>query len=286
MGTRNVSLDAEYISTSESVSALPHVNLVSPVPWCLSATAAGNFLRLKACMPTVVPKQITLTAETVEGSFLRLPPCILTIGTAQIMITAMTAENFLSRPTPCMLTIETNQATLTVKTAKGSFPRLTPCILTIGTVQITITAMTAEGSLSRPTPCTLTIETNQITLTVKSAIGYLSTQVLWIRSGNLCWFMDVVPDWMLPSHMKHLENSPIHQDSTDNESEHSDESDVDDEPAVCHACERSFVNRLSLYQHLAASSKHNWCFVCSRDFSTNTALDQVSQLTLSLINYR
>jgi len=75
---------------------------------------------------------------------------------------------------------------------------------------------------------------------------------------------------------QHLENSPIHQDSTDDESEHSDESDVDDEPAVCHACERSFVNRLSLYQHLAASSKHNWCFVCSRDFSTNTALDQHS----------
>lgn len=91
---------------------------------------------------------------------------------------------------------------------------------------------------------------------------------------------------MLSCHVKHLENSPVHQDATDDESEHSDESDANNEPAVCSACERSFVNKLSLYQHRAASSKHNWCFVCSRDFSTDTALNQVSQFTLAPISYQ
>jgi len=50
----------------------------------------------------------------------------------------------------------------------------------------------------------------------------------------------------------------------------------DDEEASCGACDRSFDNKLSRAQHLAVSSSHNWCFICSRDFRSPTALDQHS----------
>lgn len=75
--------------------------------------------------------------------------------------------------------------------------------------------------------------------------------------------------------MQHLDNSPAHQydnDDSDDDENHSDE----DEQPHCDTCARSFVDTPSLYQHLAASPKHNWCFACSRDFSSAAALDQVS----------
>jgi len=80
--------------------------------------------------------------------------------------------------------------------------------------------------------------------------------------------------------IKHLQDSPIHQEDDDNsddedeDEEDDDPSEYDDEP-FCSARARRFVDKLSLYQHLSASSKHNWCFVCSRDFVSASALDQV-----------
>ncbi|KAJ3878087.1 hypothetical protein F5051DRAFT_373416 [Lentinula edodes] len=44
----------------------------------------------------------------------------------------------------------------------------------------------------------------------------------------------------------------------------------------CHTCNRQFRSSASLYQHLAGSSRHNWCFVCSKDFSSPNALNQHS----------
>ncbi|KAG1899944.1 uncharacterized protein F5891DRAFT_1035307 [Suillus fuscotomentosus] len=56
-----------------------------------------------------------------------------------------------------------------------------------------------------------------------------------------------------------------------------DEDDVDgEEPPFCVGCNRWFVDLANLYQHLATSLKHNWCFLCSRDFATPTSLDQHS----------
>jgi len=77
---------------------------------------------------------------------------------------------------------------------------------------------------------------------------------------------------------QHLQNSPAHQDESYEESDSESEAanSDDDELPYCGACDRWFINRLSKYQHLAASSSHNWCFVCSRDFSSPTALDQHS----------
>lgn len=45
--------------------------------------------------------------------------------------------------------------------------------------------------------------------------------------------------------------------------------------SYCTSCNREFGNQASLFQHLAASSRHNWCFICSRDFSSSSALSQV-----------
>ncbi|KAG0694094.1 hypothetical protein DFH29DRAFT_985352 [Suillus ampliporus] len=60
-----------------------------------------------------------------------------------------------------------------------------------------------------------------------------------------------------------------------NDEEHAfDNDDDDDEEPFCAGCDRWFVDLESLYKYFAASSKHNWCFVCSRDFSTPTSLDQ------------
>ena len=74
--------------------------------------------------------------------------------------------------------------------------------------------------------------------------------------------------------IKHLQDSPIHQEDDDNSDDEDEDEEDDDEP-FCSACARRFVDKLSLYRHLSASSKHNWCFVCSRDFVSASALDQV-----------
>lgn len=41
------------------------------------------------------------------------------------------------------------------------------------------------------------------------------------------------------------------------------------------------MNREALLQHLAKSGRHNWCFVCSRDFATAHGLEQVRRHSLS-----
>ena len=76
--------------------------------------------------------------------------------------------------------------------------------------------------------------------------------------------------------LKHLEASPAHA-ASDSSGEDSDDSSVvsDDEHPYCRGCDRWFIDLDSLYQHLSASLKHNWCFICSRDFSSETALEQV-----------
>jgi len=82
--------------------------------------------------------------------------------------------------------------------------------------------------------------------------------------------------------MKHLEASPAHAVSDSSSDDSSDVSD-DDEP-YCRGCDRWFINLDSLYQHLSESLKHNWCFICSRDFSSETALEQVRPTTPSHMN--
>ncbi|KAF9045870.1 hypothetical protein BDP27DRAFT_1386527 [Rhodocollybia butyracea] len=54
------------------------------------------------------------------------------------------------------------------------------------------------------------------------------------------------------------------------------ESSDEEDNAVCQSCNREFRDTQSLYQHLASSSRHNWCFACSRDFSSPQALAQHS----------
>ncbi|KIY51296.1 hypothetical protein FISHEDRAFT_37623, partial [Fistulina hepatica ATCC 64428] len=51
-----------------------------------------------------------------------------------------------------------------------------------------------------------------------------------------------------------------------------EEEDNDDD--YCESCNRTFVDKAALYQHLARSFAHNWCFICSRDFSSPRALEQ------------
>jgi hypothetical protein len=88
---------------------------------------------------------------------------------------------------------------------------------------------------------------------------------------------------------KHLENSSFHRyrepSAYDSESDYDDD---DDEESVgdvrCEACSRDFTDRAGLLQHLAASSKHNWCFICSRDFGSPTALAQVWGIVFCLHN--
>lgn len=48
-----------------------------------------------------------------------------------------------------------------------------------------------------------------------------------------------------------------------------------EEGGKCDSCDRNFVNQEALIKHLTDSSLHNWCFVCSKDFSSSTALAQV-----------
>ncbi|EDR04778.1 uncharacterized protein LACBIDRAFT_294995 [Laccaria bicolor S238N-H82] len=74
---------------------------------------------------------------------------------------------------------------------------------------------------------------------------------------------------------QHLAASPAHTDSDPSSDESDDGSDAsDDEEPYCRGCDRWFIDLDSLYQHLSASLKHNWCFICSRDFNSETALDQ------------
>lgn len=87
-------------------------------------------------------------------------------------------------------------------------------------------------------------------------------------------------------YLQHLRDSPLHNDSDDSpessvygydESSDAETSDDDSDggEAYCEGCERTFVSKASLYQHLLDSSKHNWCFACSRDFATPEALEKV-----------
>jgi len=62
-------------------------------------------------------------------------------------------------------------------------------------------------------------------------------------------------------------------DDDDDEDDDEDDDDDDKEP-YCQGCARQFVDMIALNQHLAYSSKHNWCFECSRDFKSHSALQQ------------
>jgi len=48
-----------------------------------------------------------------------------------------------------------------------------------------------------------------------------------------------------------------------------------EEGGKCDSCDRNFANQEALIKHLTNSSLHNWCFICSKDFSSSTALAQV-----------
>ena len=50
---------------------------------------------------------------------------------------------------------------------------------------------------------------------------------------------------------------------------------VEEEGGKCDSCDRNFANLEALIKHLTDSSLHNWCFICSKDFSSSTALAQV-----------
>ncbi|KAF8960701.1 hypothetical protein BDZ97DRAFT_2060513 [Flammula alnicola] len=66
-------------------------------------------------------------------------------------------------------------------------------------------------------------------------------------------------------------NSPKHADDVA-----SDSGSDSDENAFCDGCERQFVrvDVMALNQHRAHSSNHHWCFQCSRDFESVSALLQ------------
>jgi hypothetical protein len=88
-----------------------------------------------------------------------------------------------------------------------------------------------------------------------------------------------------------MQNAAVHRSDSESDEYVSesddDDDDDDDEETLCVGCNRWFVDLASLYQHLSASSKHNWCFACSRDFATPTSLDQVgtcSRFHASYIN--
>ena len=78
----------------------------------------------------------------------------------------------------------------------------------------------------------------------------------------------------ISSPSQHFENAAVHQDDDTGESDN--DSELDDETHAQVVCNRGFVNQQALFVHLANSSLHNWCFICSRDFSSPTALNQVS----------
>jgi hypothetical protein len=57
-----------------------------------------------------------------------------------------------------------------------------------------------------------------------------------------------------------------------------DDSDSAEGDPYCSGCERQFVCMNALNQHLFDSPKHNWCFDCSRDFSSEMSLLNVSRV--------
>jgi len=66
------------------------------------------------------------------------------------------------------------------------------------------------------------------------------------------------------------ESASIDDDDDDSDS-------IDDDP-YCYGCRRQFTHMASLNQHLLDSPNHNWCFQCSRDFSSEMALLNVSHV--------
>jgi len=58
----------------------------------------------------------------------------------------------------------------------------------------------------------------------------------------------------------------------DDEEEEEEEEEEEQEEEVSPTLSKYIF---SPYQHLAGSSKHNWCFVCSHDFSTPVSSENV-----------
>ncbi|KZV70593.1 hypothetical protein PENSPDRAFT_752398 [Peniophora sp. CONT] len=55
--------------------------------------------------------------------------------------------------------------------------------------------------------------------------------------------------------------------------DYEEEERVEDE-VECHGCRQWFNNMNDFDRHFATSSRHNWCFECSKDFSSPHALQQ------------
>jgi len=70
----------------------------------------------------------------------------------------------------------------------------------------------------------------------------------------------------LGNHMRDM-----HSDSDDDSDDDSESSEEEEDVAYCKICNQGFRNS-SLAQHLANSSRHNWCFICSKDFSSANGL--------------
>lgn len=84
--------------------------------------------------------------------------------------------------------------------------------------------------------------------------------------------VDHIPNTM--SSFKHTRDSPRHR--FEEESDYDSSSDSESEGEIhCSGCNRDFVDSTALNQHRIYSPKHNWCFACSRDFSTADGLDKV-----------
>lgn len=86
---------------------------------------------------------------------------------------------------------------------------------------------------------------------------------------------------MILQHMnsrRHADDYASDDDISDDTSSYDSDSDSSDGDPYCDGCERQFVNMTSLNQHLFNSPKHNWCFDCSRDFSSESSLLQVSRV--------
>lgn len=90
-----------------------------------------------------------------------------------------------------------------------------------------------------------------------------------------------------PGHwLQHYRDAAVHRDESpdytyDEEDDDNDESDEEEDDEddnrvpYCSACRRWFINLDALDQHLTTNSRHNWCFECSKDFSSPQALQQV-----------
>jgi len=74
---------------------------------------------------------------------------------------------------------------------------------------------------------------------------------------------------------QHFNDSPKHNDSDEESYESDSDSDSDgDITPYCRPCDRYFVHAEALRSHLTESEKHNWCFTCSKDFASYSALQQ------------